>query len=110
MKSLKIFLAVTAIFIASSSLAQSKYKEINFSAKGTCGMCEKRIENALDLKGIKLADWDVKTHNCRVIYNTQKYNEMDIHKIVAKFGHTTDKVKATDEAYNNLHGCCKYDG
>jgi hypothetical protein len=27
---------------------------------------------------------------------------------VADAGHDTDQVKATDEVYANLHGCCKY--
>ena len=28
---------------------------------------------------------------------------------VAKVGHDTDMHKATDEAYNKLPSCCKYD-
>jgi len=28
---------------------------------------------------------------------------------LAKVGHDTDEVKATDEVYENLHHCCKYE-
>jgi hypothetical protein len=34
---------------------------------------------------------------------------LDVKKAVAKVGHDTDEVKATDEEYDNLHGCCKYE-
>jgi hypothetical protein len=39
----------------------------------------------------------------------RKIDELTIHKNIAAVGHDTQKVKATDEAYNNLHDCCKYD-
>ena len=28
---------------------------------------------------------------------------------IADIGHDTDKVKATEEQYQKLHGCCHYD-
>jgi len=33
---------------------------------------------------------------------------MEIHEAIAAVGHDTEKVKATDEAYEELHTCCKY--
>lgn len=108
MKILKLLLAVVIVIITTTAFSQSKYKEINFRVEGNCGMCETRIENALDLKGIKLADWDVKTKNCRVVYKTAKIKEEEIHQIIADKGHSTDKIKASKEAYDSLHGCCKY--
>ena len=38
-----------------------------------------------------------------------KASLLDVKKAVAKVGHDTDEVKATDEEYDNLHGCCKYE-
>ena len=32
----------------------------------------------------------------------------DIHKSIAEIGHDTEKVTATDKAYNSLDPCCKY--
>jgi hypothetical protein len=32
----------------------------------------------------------------------------DIHKSIAEIGHDTEKVTATDKAYNSLAPCCKY--
>ena len=32
----------------------------------------------------------------------------DIKKKIADVGHDNSLYKATDEVYDNLHGCCKY--
>jgi hypothetical protein len=32
-----------------------------------------------------------------------------IHKAIAAVGYDTELFKATDESYNNLHFCCKYE-
>ena len=32
-----------------------------------------------------------------------------VKKAIAKVGHDTDEVKATDEDYEKLHGCCMYE-
>ena len=37
--------------------------KISFHVNGKCGMCEERIENALDIKGIKFADWSTRNQN-----------------------------------------------
>jgi len=107
---MKNLLLIIMLLISATVFGQktSKYKEINFQVSGICGMCEDRIENALNIKGIRVAEWDQESGNCKVIYNTTKITEMEIHQAIAKAGHDTDKVKATKEDYDNLHGCCKY--
>ena len=42
-----------------------------------------RIENALDIKGISFASWDVKTKMCNVTFNTSKISEKKIHVLLA---------------------------
>ena len=45
-----------------SSVSQSdKIRKIKFQVNGVCEMCKNRIETALDVKGIRLADWNIKT-------------------------------------------------
>ncbi len=100
-----LFMCISIIGIAQSK----KTAEINFKVYGKCDMCETRIENALDVKGVKLADWDLNTKNCKVIYNTEKISEEQIYKIITEAGHDTDKIRASDEAYDQLHKCCKYE-
>ena len=92
-----------------SGISQSdKIKKIKFQVNGVCETCKNRIETALDVKGIKLADWNIKTKFCRVKFNSEVISENNIHQLIAKLGHDTSKCKATDEDYNNLYYCCHY--
>ena len=97
------------IFLATGLIATAQKKaEIAFQVSGVCGMCEDRIERALDVPGVIMADWDVESKELTIAYKTKKISEKAIHQLVADAGHDTDKVKASDEAYANLHECCKY--
>lgn len=71
-------------------------------------MCEERIENALSVKGVKYADWDLKTKVVKVVYKESKINESQLHALLTEAGHDTDARKATDEEYDQVHNCCKY--
>ena len=51
-----------------------------------CGMCEERIENALDLKGISFASWNQETKICNVTYDMKKVSEKEIHQLLSKIG------------------------
>ena len=71
-------------------------------------MCKERIETALDVKGVVLADWNVDTKDLHVVYNPKKISLTDIHKKVQEAGHDTDCGKAPEESYAKVHSCCKY--
>ena len=88
--------------------AQAQRAELTFGVSGICGMCEDRIEAAFDQKGIVAADYDLEKKTMHVVYKTKKWNEESLHKLATAIGHDTEKHKATDEAYANIHGCCKY--
>lgn len=104
----KIVLLLT-IFVSFQLSAQTKKViDTKIFVNGMCGMCEDRIENALDIKGIKLADWDEDSKMCRIVYRQDLISEEKIHQILADAGHDTKKVKATKEVYDNLHHCCHY--
>ena len=103
----KVILVALVAFTATNAWGQKK-AEIEFQVSGVCGMCEARIEKALDVPGIVAAEWDQKTQKATVAYKTNVISEDQIHQLVAAVGHDTEKYKATDEVYQNLHGCCKY--
>lgn len=108
MKFLPIFLFL--LFGASLSAQSGKdYVTDSFMVYGNCGMCEKRIEDALFTGGVKLADWDQDTHMLTVTYKPSKISLQAIHEKVAAVGHDTDLVKAKDEVYAKLHFCCQYE-
>jgi len=43
-----------------------------------------------------------------LIYNENVIDIETIKKSIVAVGHDTEEMKASDEAYNNLHECCKY--
>lgn len=93
-----------------TTLTIAKKKTVTFKVYGNCGMCKRTIEGALEgVKGIKSATWDSAQKMITVTFNPKKIELNDIHKKIAAVGYDTDTVKAKDETYNGLHGCCQYD-
>ena len=106
---MKNFIFLCFSFMLSANLLGQSKADITFGVSAACGMCEERIEKAYDVKGIVMADYDLKTQKLHVVYKTKLFPDvLDVHRIAANVGHDTEKVKSTDEVYNNLHGCCKY--
>ena len=99
---------ISFLFLGINLSFSAQVKEIKFSVMGNCSMCEKRIENALDIKGIVLADWDVSTKICSVTFNSNEIKEDNIHRTIALAGHDTPKYKAEDVKYQSLKSCCQY--
>ena len=91
-------------------LSPGEKKTETVKVYGNCGMCKTRIEKAANaVDGVEKAEWDKEKKELTVTYNPEITNIETIEKEVAAVGHDTDNVKATDEVYNDLHSCCKYD-
>jgi cation transport ATPase len=103
-------LSLVALFMMGAVSVFAGNKTEKFLVNGKCEMCEKRIEMAaLSLEGVSKADWNKETKMMEVSLDNSK---TDVHKVemtIAKVGHDTKMHKATDEAYNQLPSCCKYD-
>lgn len=105
----KIILAVVFLLTATFSFAQEKNKKIAMEVDGKCEMCKMRIEKAsLGVKGVKYALWDIPTHQLSLIIDERKTDPMKIKMALVTVGHDTKELKATEEAYNTVHPCCKY--
>ena len=105
----------TRLFIALCLLgtimgtAQEKNKKMAFEVDGKCEMCKNRIEKAaLGVTGVKYAVWDIPTHQLSLVVDERKTNSMAIKSALAEVGHDTKELKATQEAYDGVHPCCKY--
>jgi len=89
--------------------AQIKLTSAEFHVSGNCGMCKDRIEKAtLSVDGVRTVNWNQETEMLTVEYDQKKTKELNIHQAIAEAGHDTEKVKADDEVYDNLPGCCLY--
>jgi len=111
MKAIHLILISLFIGLSLNSQAQTSSKKIGvstFEVNGVCGMCKDRIENAALVKGVKLVEWDKEGQALKVIYKKKKVDLATIQQAIADAGHDTETVKASDDAYNNLHHCCRY--
>ena len=106
---MKFKATLLGVLISLMGFAQSKNQTSVIEVDGVCGMCKARIEKAcLQTKGVKTANWNIETHQLKLIYNTQKTDLDVIKSSIAAVGHDTDAFKATEEAYMSVYKCCRY--
>ena len=111
MKSIIQIIILSAVFTASSHISKaqkSKLDTLQIEVAGVCGMCKERIENAAYIRGVKFVEWSRETHILTAIYRKDKITEEEIHEAVIESGHDTEKLKASEEAYQKLPDCCAY--
>lgn len=108
MKTLKTFLLAFAL-IFFSQFVNAQTQSTSFKVAGECGMCKKKIETAAKDAGASYALWDVASKSLKVKFASSTSSEAKIQQSIAAVGYDTPKYKATDEAYEKLHECCKYE-
>src|SRR5690606_31642459 len=96
------------LILAGPAWSQSKVATDTLTVTGICDMCQKRIEKAAFVKGVKWAEWDKNTQQLVVIYRSKKTDLDQIASAVADAGHDNARQKAPDEAYAKLPDCCAY--
>ncbi|MCF7559067.1 heavy-metal-associated domain-containing protein [Sabulilitoribacter multivorans] len=106
---MKKIITIALLFIGTAAFAQNKNAKVSIEVDGVCMMCKARIEKAcLSTKGVKSANWDVKTHELKLFFDENKTDLKTIQANIAAVGHDTKELKATDEAYASVHPCCRY--
>jgi copper chaperone CopZ len=88
--------------------AQSSKVTKSFQVQGNCEMCKATIEEAVWVKGVKKARWDIKSKMLTITFDSVKISENELHNLIASEGYDTEKVKADDSVYNKLPECCLY--
>tara|TARA_B100000524_G_C23435766_1_gene293267 strand:- start:9 stop:359 length:351 start_codon:yes stop_codon:yes gene_type:complete len=102
-------IGIILLLVSSIGFSQNNTYKTTIEVDGVCKMCKKRIEKAcLKTKGVKSADWNVKTHELSLIFNPIKVDLETIKSNIATVGHDTKTFKAPQEAYAELYACCKY--
>lgn len=102
------------IGISYSGSAQTKAvkgmeQTVSFKVTGICGNCKERIEStALDVKGVKKAEWDRQT-DMLVLVGSAKMDKQKVANALAKAGHKSELAAADPKGYANLPACCQYD-
>ncbi|WP_422857712.1 heavy-metal-associated domain-containing protein [Flagellimonas sp. S174] len=105
----KGIMIMLSLLISAVSFGQEKNKKMTFEVDGICEMCKVRIEKAaLSVPGVKYAVWDIPTHQLSMVVDERKTNAMEIKSAIVQVGHDTKELKATQEAYESVHPCCRY--
>lgn len=108
MKALSLYAAILfSIFSINKSTAQTLQTE-TIKVWGNCGMCKSTIEKSAKKGGAKTADWNDDSRELKVTYAVNKTSSAKIQEAVARSGYDTQDFTAPKSAYDNLHGCCKY--
>ncbi|WP_130735985.1 heavy-metal-associated domain-containing protein [Flavobacterium sp. J27] len=109
-KSILILLVGLFSLVSFSQEKKDKNKKVEFAVNGNCEMCKKRIEKAaFSVKGVKSATWHTDHKDLHLILDENKCSVADVQKAIVKVGHDAGDLKASDEDYEKLHGCCQYE-
>ncbi|GGH73483.1 MAG: copper chaperone [Bacteroidetes bacterium] len=106
MRTLKTLFAVAALTISTVSFAQTT--DTTFTVNGVCGMCQRTIENACDIDGVETASWSPETKIIQISFEPSIVSIDEINKAINDSGYDTEFSAAPENAYEGLHGCCKY--
>ncbi len=111
MKSCKYLLFIVTVFASLDLTAQvnkSKDSTVSLRVSGACEICKDRIENALKIRGVRSANWNVDSKMLTLVYSPTIISLLKVNKIIAEVGHDTELEKAKDAVYNELPECCYY--
>ena len=105
---MRTIIIILMCLFAFKSQAQQGIKTTTFTVKGNCEECKERIENAADIKGVKLLTWNADTKVASVTYNADKITLDQIQEAIAAKGYDAGNKKGNNLAYNKLPKCCQY--
>jgi hypothetical protein len=105
-----ILLLLLSLFSTGIATAQNNSTDssTSFTVYGECVQCKHRIENALKIKGVQSANWDVTTKMLSIVYDPSLIHLQQIKSKILSVGHDLENQKATDAIYNALPECCHY--
>jgi Cu(I)/Ag(I) efflux system membrane fusion protein len=104
-----LLLGIATLYTAyATSLLQAPPVKAQFKASGNCEMCKERIEQALDVPGIKHAVYLTQEKIVQVSFNANKISLEQIQRLVSMAGHDTELFRAEEDAYRKLPDCCRY--
>jgi len=104
-----ILLLLLSLFSFGMASAQNNVDSTStFRVYGECVQCQHRIENALKIKGVQSANWDITTKILNVVYDPSAIHLQQIKSKILSVGHDLEDQKADDKIYNALPECCHY--
>ena len=109
MKKIIVMLFAAVLLLGVQNLFAENKTE-TFKVYGNCDQCKKRVETAARLaEGVLSVEWNKETKMMNVVFDATKTDVLKVEMAIATAGHDTQTQKASDEAYNKLPSCCKYE-
>ena len=105
---LLLFLIFANQVVFAQDLKSGTISSTSFKVFGACDQCKNRIEAALKIKGVKVANWDVDTKILALEYNAAQISLEKIQNKILSVGHDLFDKKAKDIIYKELPDCCHY--
>lgn len=106
---MKGFISGLMLFIAITGFAQKNAEKAAFKVNGNCTMCKQKIEKAASVNGVSAAVWNVDSKTLRIKFSPDVISLDSIQKLIAEIGYDTEKYRADDSTYSQLHKCCLYE-
>jgi mercuric ion binding protein len=108
---LNAFLLIAIMSMGTEAIALSKTKVVNIKTSAVCASCKARIEKALtSAEGVEAAILNLNNKQVKVKYDPAKTSPEKLREVVVNTGYNADDVKANEEAYHKLPGCCQKPG
>jgi hypothetical protein len=105
----KYFFSMLISFVMSLSMVMAQSVTERFQVSGNCGMCKSKIEKAAKDAGASSASWNEDSKELVVSFDSGNSSVTQIQQKIAAVGYDNAGARATDAAYDKLHGCCKYE-
>lgn len=104
----KLIPAFLGLMLTCASLTAQVVTD-TITVAGDCEHCKERIEQAVDLPGVKFSEWNVQTQKLIIEYKSNKISIQEISDALISAGHDTQFKLTSDEIYQSLPGCCHYE-
>ena len=98
---------IISIFLSFSGMAQRVQDTI--WVEGNCDRCKDRIESALDVKGVWVAEWEKSSQELYVVYKPSQISKAEIGKLLNDVGHDNEISKQEKRiCHKGLGDQCKH--
>jgi outer membrane receptor for ferrienterochelin and colicins len=110
MQFLKYSILSLCLLLCTSAFSQQVKTDstVSFKVYGLCEQCKQRIEQAVKVKGVDSANWNIQSKILSLTYDTVIISLEKIKQRILVVGHDVENRKAKPEAYNSLPSCCRY--
>lgn len=105
---MKKLILITLLALSITACTTKPNAHAAFYVRGNCEMCQERIDKAaLAISGVNEAEWSEETSMLKVGYDSTRVSSLEIEKVIAATGHSTEHILMDSTAHKALPECCQ---